>query len=92
MFAIAILMPNTTVLALDPLPKIAGVASLIIGTMQNVLGASGAIIGALIYDGTVRNAVIIMATTGTVTACVFLLRPLIVSELTLHQRDELARD
>jgi hypothetical protein len=33
-----------------------------------------------------------MATTGTVTACVFLLRPLIVSELKLHQREELARN
>lgn len=92
MFAIAILMPNTTVLALDPLPRIAGVASSIIGTTQNVLGASGAILGALIYNGTIRNTVIIMATTGTVTACVFLLRPLIVSELKLHQREELARN
>lgn len=92
MFAIAILMPNTTVLALDPLPKIAGVASSIIGTSQNVLGASGAILGAVIYNGTVRNAVLIMAATGTITACVFLLRPLIVAELRLHQRDELARE
>jgi len=92
MFTIAILMPNATVLALDPLPKIAGVASSIIGTAQNVAGASGAILGALIYDGTVKNTVIIMATTGTVTAGVFLLRPLIVPEPLVHHRDELARD
>jgi DHA1 family bicyclomycin/chloramphenicol resistance-like MFS transporter len=92
MFTIAILMPNATVLALDPLPKIAGVASSIIGTTQNVVGASGAILGALIYDGTVRNAVIIMAMTGTVTAGIFLLRPLIVPEPLVHHRDELARD
>jgi len=92
MFTIAILMPNATVLALDPLPRIAGVASSIIGTTQNVVGASGAILGALIYDGTVRNTVIIMATTGTVTAGVFLLRPLIVPEPLVHHRDELARD
>jgi len=92
MFTIAILMPNATVLALDPLPKIAGVASSIIGTTQNVVGASGAILGALIYDGSVRHAVIIMATTGTVTAAVFLLRPLIVPEPLVHHRDELARD
>jgi MFS family permease len=92
MFTIAILMPNATVLALDPLPKIAGVASSIIGTTQNVVGASGAILGALIYDGSVRNTVIIMATTGTVTAGIFLLQPLIVPEPLVHHRDELARD
>jgi DHA1 family bicyclomycin/chloramphenicol resistance-like MFS transporter len=92
MFAIAILMPNTTVLALDPMPRIAGVASSIIGTSQNVFGASGAILGAMIYNGTVRNAVLIMASAGTVTACVFLARPLFVTELRLHGRDELARE
>ena len=41
-------------LALDPLPRIAGVASSIIGTLQNVVGAAGALVGAVIYDGTVR--------------------------------------
>ncbi len=92
MFTIAILMPNATVLALDPLPKIAGVASSIIGTTQNVVGASGAILGALIYDGTVRNAVIIMAIAGTVTTGIFLLRPLFIPTPTEHQRDDLARD
>ena len=92
MFTIAILMPNATVLALDPMPKIAGVASSIIGTSQNVIGASGAILAALIYDGSVRNAVIIMATTGTVTTVVFLLRPIICPRTIVHHRDELARD
>jgi DHA1 family bicyclomycin/chloramphenicol resistance-like MFS transporter len=92
MFTIAILMPNATVLALDPLPKTAGVASSILGTSQNVVGASGAILGALIYDGTVRNAVIIMATAGIVTAGIFLLRPLIVPTPLVHREDKLARD
>ena len=92
MFTIAILMANTTVLALDPLPKIAGVASSIIGTTQNVVGASGAVLAALIYDGTVRNAVIIMAITGTLTAVVFLLRPWICPGPLVHHPDELARD
>ena len=92
MFTIAILMANTTVLALDPLPKIAGVASSIIGTTQNVFGASGAILAALIYDGTLRNAVIIMATTGTLTAIIFLLRPWIAPRPLVHHPDELARD
>ena len=92
MFTIAILMSNTTVLALDPMPKIAGVASSILGTSQNLVGACGAILGALIYDGSVRNAVMIMAATGTLTACIFLLRPLLAPELTVHNKAELAQD
>lgn len=92
MFTIAILMANATVLALDPLPKIAGVASSIIGTSQNVVGASGAILGALIYDGSVRNATIIMAATGTITGGIFLLRPFICPGTMVHHPDELARD
>jgi len=81
MFTIAILVSNTMVVALDPLPRIAGVASSIIGTMQNISGASGALLAAAIYDGSVRNVVIIMATVGLLTTAVFLLRPLIAPEL-----------
>jgi DHA1 family bicyclomycin/chloramphenicol resistance-like MFS transporter len=92
MFTIAILMANSTVLALDPLPRIAGVASSIIGTLQNAVGASGAILAALIYNGTVRNAVIIMASTGTLTMLVFLLRPWIAPGPVFRHPDELARD
>ena len=43
MFTIALIAPNSIVMALDPLPSIAGVASSIIGTLQNVIGASGAL-------------------------------------------------
>ena len=92
MFTIAILMSNATVLALDPLPRIAGVASSILGTLQNVMAATGALIGATIYNGTVRNAVIIMAVVGLATTCVFLLRPLIAPGDLVHHPDELARD
>jgi DHA1 family bicyclomycin/chloramphenicol resistance-like MFS transporter len=92
MFTIAILMANTMVLALDPLPRIAGVASSIIGTLSNVAGACGAILGATIYDGSVRNSVIIMAIVGLVTAVVFLLKPLIAPGPVFQHPDELARD
>jgi len=92
MFTIAILMSNTMVVALDPLPRIAGVASSIIGTLQNVSGASGALLAALIYDGSVKNAVIIMATVGLSTTVIFLLRPLIAPGPLMHHPDELARD
>lgn len=92
MFTVAILMPNSIVVALDPLPRIAGVASSIIGTLQNVLGASGAIVGALIYDGSVRNSVVIIATVSAITIAVFLLKPLIAPGPFMHHPDELARD
>jgi predicted MFS family arabinose efflux permease len=80
------------VVALDPLPRIAGVASSIIGTLQNIAGASGALLAALIYDGSVRNAVIIMAIVGLSTTVIFLLRPLIAPGPFMHHPDELARD
>ena len=92
MFTVAILMPNAMVIALDPLPRIAGVASSIIGTLQNVIGASGALLGATIYDGTVRNAVLIMAFMGLLVTLVFIARPLIAPGDLVHHPDELARD
>ena len=92
MFAIPILMSNATVLALDPLPRIAGVASSIIGTIQNVHAAAGALVGAAIYDGTVRNAVLLMAGVGLVIGCLFVARPLIAPGDLVHHPDELARD
>jgi len=92
MFTIAILMSNTMVVALDPLPKIAGVASSIVGTLQNLAGAGGALLAALIYDGSVRNAVIIMTVVGLLTTLVFLMRPLIAPGPFVHHPEELARD
>ncbi len=92
MFTIGIIMANATVLALDPLPRIAGVASSIIGTLQNIIGASGALLGAMIYDGTIRNAVIIMGVIGTAVALIYLMRPIICPIPLVHHPDELARD
>ena len=91
-FAVPIVLSNAMVLALDPLPRIAGVASSIIGTIQNVIGASGAILGASIYDGTLRNAVLIIGGAGFVMLTIFLLRPLICGGPIVHHPEELARD
>ena len=77
LMAVGILMPNATVVALDPLPRVAGVASSIIGSIQNLTGAAGALIGASIYDGSVRNASITIAIAGIVTFLTWLARPLI---------------
>jgi DHA1 family bicyclomycin/chloramphenicol resistance-like MFS transporter len=92
MFTIAILMSNTMVVALDPLPRIAGVASSIVGTLQNLAGAGGALLGALIYDGSIQRAVIIIAAAGLLTTLIFLLRPLIAPGPFVHHPEELARD
>jgi DHA1 family bicyclomycin/chloramphenicol resistance-like MFS transporter len=92
MFALALLLPNATVIALDPMPKIAGVASSILGTTQNIVGAGGAILGALLYDGTVRNSIFIMGIAGVATMLIFVLRPWIAPGPLVHNPDELARD
>lgn len=91
MFTAGILLPNATVLALDPLPKIAGVASSIIGTLNNVAGASGAIAAALLYDGSIRNSVLLMAVVSALIALVYLSRPLLCPAIVRHP-DELARN
>ncbi len=91
-FSVPIVMSNAMVLALDPLPRIAGVASSIIGTIQNVVGATGAILGASIYDGTVRNAVLIIGGAGMVMLVIFLSQPLICGGPIVHHPEELVRD
>jgi len=92
MFTVPIIMANAMVIALDPLPRIAGVASSIIGTMQNAVGASGALIAATIYNGTVRNAVLLIAGAGLAVTTLFLLRRWIAPGDLVHHPDELARD
>ena len=91
-FSVPIVLANAMVLALDPLPRIAGVASSTIGTIQNVMGASGAILGASLYDGTLRNSVLIIGGAGIVMLLIFLLRPLICGGPIVHHQEELARD
>ncbi|MEM8815104.1 MAG: multidrug effflux MFS transporter [Pseudomonadota bacterium] len=90
--AVGILAPNATVIALDPLPKVAGVASSIIGSIQNALGAFGAILGAALYDGSLRNAGITVAATGVITFAIFLLRPLIAPTPSCAHPPETLRD
>ena len=92
MFTVPILMANAMVVALDPLPKIAGVASSIIGTIQNAVGAGGALLAAAIYDGSVRRAVVIISAAGLAVTMLFLMRPLIAPGDLVHHPDELARD
>ena len=92
MFSLAFTLPNSTVLALDPIPRIAGVGSSLLGTTQNLFGAAGAVIGAGMFDGSVRRSVLLMALAGIGTLAVFLLRPLLAPGPFTHPADELARD
>lgn len=74
------LMPNATALALDPVPKVAGVAASILGTIQNTAGATSAIVSSALYDGTILNMVLFMGVFGVATCVTFLLRHLILGD------------
>jgi len=78
MFGVAFVLANATGLALDPVPKIAGVAASIIGTIQNLAASGGSIASSLLYDGTVGNVVILMGVFGMATAATVLARNLIL--------------
>lgn len=80
---VGLLMPNATVVALDPLPRIAGVASSILGTLSNIVGASGALLAAYFYDGTVRGALLMMTVVTGFIVVVYLLKPWICPKITV---------
>jgi DHA1 family bicyclomycin/chloramphenicol resistance-like MFS transporter len=78
------LMPNATALALDPVPKVAGVAASILGTIQNMAGATSAIVSSALYDGTILNMVLFMGVFGVATCVTFLLRHLVLGDRQLY--------
>jgi DHA1 family bicyclomycin/chloramphenicol resistance-like MFS transporter len=78
MFGVAFVLANATGLALDPVPTIAGVAASVIGTIQNLAASAGSIATGMIYDGTVRNVVVLMGVFGVATSLTFLGRNLIL--------------
>ncbi|MGI9220676.1 MAG: MFS transporter, partial [Woeseiaceae bacterium] len=78
MFGTGFLMPNAMALALEPVPKIAGMASSIIGTLQGVAQVTSVTIGSLLYDGTTANITLIMGGAGIAILAVYLLRGAIV--------------
>ena len=86
MFGNGILLPNATVLSIDPVPRIAGFAASIIGTLQTFCGAAGGFLSGLLYDGTSRNVAVIMGVCGSLTLLVYLLRSLIMGPITGQPR------
>jgi DHA1 family bicyclomycin/chloramphenicol resistance-like MFS transporter len=78
MFGVSFLMPNATAIALDPVPRIAGVAASIIGASQAFSATFGSLVSSAMYDGTIRNVAILMGIFGTAAAVTALMRPLIL--------------
>jgi DHA1 family bicyclomycin/chloramphenicol resistance-like MFS transporter len=78
MFGSSFIMTNGAVLALDPVPRIAGVASSIIGTIQGVAAATSAIVAGVIYDGTPGKSVVILGFAGVAVAATYLSRKVIL--------------
>ena len=74
MFSVGIILPNSTALALDPVPKIAGVGASIVGFLQTLSAAFGSVLSGIIYDGSAGRIVIILGVFGVATAIAFLLR------------------
>lgn len=88
MFGVSLVLPNATAIALDPVPGIAGVAASLLGTIQNVSGATSSVTTGLIYDGTVKNVVTMMGVFGVATAAAFLGRRLVLGDRPLHVPEE----
>lgn len=74
MFGVGFLLPNATALALDPVPKIAGMASSIIGAMQGAAAATSAIVSNMLYDGTTSNLTLVVGGAGVAVLLTYLLR------------------
>jgi DHA1 family bicyclomycin/chloramphenicol resistance-like MFS transporter len=87
-FASGFVLSNATALALDPVPEIAGVASSLMGTTQSIASAATAIMASLIYDGSVRNVVVIMSILGLATVVLFLARNLVLGGQPLYVAEE----
>ena len=84
MFSTGFILPNATALALDPVPNIAGVAASIIGTIQNIAGATSAIVSGLLYVGTISNIALVMGFFGMATLLAFLARGLLLGSNGVH--------
>lgn len=73
MFGTSFLISNATAMALDPVPKTAGIAASIIGTLQNLCSSLGAITTGIIYNNSIRNTILVMAIFGFLTLIIYAL-------------------
>ena len=71
MFGTGFVIANSTALALDPVPKVAGISASIIGTIQNLCSAIGSVTTGLIYNGSIGNTILVMGIFGLLTVIIF---------------------
>ncbi|MEL7451041.1 MAG: multidrug effflux MFS transporter [Pseudomonadota bacterium] len=71
MFGAAFFMPNATALALERLPHMAGAGASILGTLQGVTGWAGALLGAMLYNGTISSISIMLGVAGLANVALY---------------------
>jgi DHA1 family bicyclomycin/chloramphenicol resistance-like MFS transporter len=83
----AFIMTNGTAIALDPVPRTAGVGSSVIGTLQGLASATSAVVAGALYDGSVSMSIVILGLAGIVIAAIFLSRRLILGNRPVTAHD-----
>jgi DHA1 family bicyclomycin/chloramphenicol resistance-like MFS transporter len=73
--SVGFVMPNTTVLAMDPHARIAGSASALLGTLQFLLGAASGGLASALADGTPRPLAVVIAACGAGAFAIYRSRP-----------------
>jgi len=71
MFGSAFIMTNGTAIALDPVPRIAGVGSSLIGTFQGLAASASAMLASALYDGSVVGSILILGGAGIALVLVY---------------------
>lgn len=69
-----IILPNASALALGPLPRTAGLAASILGTIQVAAGAIISAAAIQFYDGTAQNLLTIMGVAGMIVVTILVTR------------------
>jgi len=72
-FGVGMLLPSATMLALQPVPEIAGLAAALIGTVQLAGGAVVSAIAAAAFDGTARAMILVLVVSALMAGLVRLL-------------------
>ncbi len=67
-------LPNASALALDPLPRTAGLGASILGTVQVAVGAIVSAVAVRYYDGTAQNLLLIMGVAGIIVVTIAITR------------------
>ncbi len=69
-FGVGMLLPSATMLALEPVPEIAGLAAALIGTVQLAGGAIVSAIAAAAFDGTAQAMILVLVVSAVAAVIV----------------------